>query len=78
MEMVMQGIREQIGGEMESHTSARTVAHESRFVTFRLHAEQRQLELLKQEWFGDPFLLECGECEAIVEPPFGHSNAISA
>jgi hypothetical protein len=74
----MQEIREPIGAAMQSHTIALTDAQESRFVAFRLDAGQRQLELLKQEWFGDPFLLECGECEAIVESPFGRSNAISA
>jgi hypothetical protein len=74
----MQRIREKRGEAMESHTIALTDAQESRFVAFRLDAGQRQLELLKQAWFGDPFLLECGECEAIAESPFARSNAIPA
>jgi hypothetical protein len=74
----MKEIGEQRGGEMESRANALTVELEARFMAFRLNAEQRQLELLKQEWFGDRFLVECGECEAIAEAAFGSPREMSA
>ena len=63
---------------MEAHTNDLTVELEARFMAFRLNAEQRQLELLKQAWFGDRFLVECGEGERVADSPFGRQSAMSA